>query len=108
MRVEEIDEDGFLVIRAELPDIDIEHDLDVQVRNHLLEIRATRTQRITASDSARHTEFSYGRFWRVLTLPDGAREADIDATYKHGILEVRVPLTAAQPTEGRHISVRQA
>jgi HSP20 family molecular chaperone IbpA len=108
MRVEEIDEDGFLVIRAELPDIDIEHDLDVQVRNHLLEIRATRTQRNTASDRARHTEFTYGRFWRVLTLPDGAREADIDATYKHGILEVRVPLTSAQATEGRHIAVRQA
>jgi HSP20 family molecular chaperone IbpA len=109
MRVEEIDEDGCVVIRAELPDVDVEHDLDVQVRNHLLEIRATRTQPKTAIDSgARHSEFEYGRLWRVLTLPHGAQEADIEATYRHGILEVRVPLTRAEPTEGRRIPVRRA
>src|SRR5690349_7588077 len=86
MRVEEFEGDGCLVIRAELPGIDVDHDLDVEVRDHMLDIKATRTEReTTSSRGARHSEFRYGRFWRVLTLPHGAREAEIEAHYKDGI-----------------------
>ena len=56
---------------------------------------------------ARHSEFRYGRFWRVLTLPPGAREADIEARYKDGILEVRVPVTDSAPVASRRIPVKQ-
>ena len=107
MPVEEVHEDGRLVIRAELPGVDVEHDLSVDVRDHMLEIRASRTQGYTNHNGARRSEFHYGRFWRVLTLPHSARVADIEASYRDGILEVRVPVTAADPTVGRHIAVKR-
>jgi HSP20 family protein len=108
MRVEEVEEDGCLVIRAELPGVDVEHDLDVEVRGHMLDIKASRTEpETTNAQGARHSEFRYGRFWRVLTLPPGAREADIEARYKDGILEVRVPVTDSAPVASRRIPVKQ-
>jgi len=107
MPVEECDEEGCFVIRAELPGVDIEHGLDVYVRGHRLEIRATRGPCETTNEhAARHSEFRYGRFWRVLTLPPGARQSEIEATSRDGILEVRVPVTAATTTADRHIAVQ--
>jgi len=45
----------------------------------------------------------YGSFTRTLPLADGATESDIKANYKHGILEIRVPVTeqipASEPTK---------
>jgi HSP20 family protein len=106
MRVEEIDEDGAFVIRAELPGVDVTTDLDLQIRGHTLEIRAVRSQgRSPRHRGTRHSEFQYGRYWRVLTLPAGAREGEVEAVYKNGILEVRVPLNDTTAAEGIRIAV---
>ena len=47
-------------------------------------------------------ELRYGSFSRTLPLPEGASESNIKATYKDGILEIRVPVSeppaAAAPT----------
>ena len=44
-------------------------------------------------------ELRYGRFTRMLPLPEGATASDIAAAYKDGILEIRVPVPQ-QPTPG--------
>ena len=44
MRVEEFVDGDELVIRAEMPGIDPDNDVQVHVRNHLLELRAERKQ----------------------------------------------------------------
>ena len=104
MHVEEIDEDGCFVVRAEIPGIDATTDLDVRIIGHTLEIRAERIQRRSPQHrGTRHSEFHYGRYWRVLTLPNGVREGEVEATYKSGILEVRIPLSES-PT-GRETRV---
>jgi HSP20 family protein len=99
IRLEEhVEQDGTLVVRAEMPGIDPEQDLEVHVRDHLLEIRAERTQKETKDvKGARQSEFHYGSFYRALRLPSGAKESDVEATYKDGIIEVRVPVE--KPTE---------
>jgi HSP20 family protein len=38
------------------------------------------------------SEFRYGSFVRNIRLPEGTKDEDITATYKDGILEIRVPL----------------
>ena len=53
------------------------------------------------------TEFHYGRLERHMTLPAGTVESDIAATYKDGILEVRVP-TTEKPTEAAKIPVTKS
>jgi HSP20 family protein len=109
MRVEEVDEDGAFVIRAEIPGIDVTTDLEIQIRGHALEIRAQRSQeRSPQHRGTRHSEFRYGRYWRVLTLPADAREGEVSAVYKNGILEVRVPLNDTAAGQGTRIPVTLA
>jgi HSP20 family molecular chaperone IbpA len=106
MRVEELDEDGCFVVRAEIPGIDVTTDLDLRIRGHALEIRAQRSQERSAGHRrTRHSEFRYGRYWRVLMLPADARESAVEAVYKNGILEVRVPTSDTAAGEGTRIPV---
>lgn len=103
MRLEEFVEDDTCVIRAELPGIDPEKDVDISIADGILHLRAERQERSEEKrpDSYR-SEFHYGRLARSIRLPEGATEADVSASYKDGILEVRVPApkaaTAPTPT----------
>jgi HSP20 family protein len=106
LRVEEFRKNGDLVIRAEMPGIDPDKDVDVQVRDHVLEIRAERTEREEHEGEGEYrSEFHYGSFFRAVTLPPGAKEADIKAGYHDGILEVRVPVAQSTEPAGTRISV---
>lgn len=58
----------------------------------MLQMRAERREEQRETESRRHSEFHYGSFTRVVSLPAGAGDADVRATYHDGILEVRVPL----------------
>lgn len=92
MRVEEYVEGDTCVIRAELPGIDPEKDVEISVADGVLHFRAERRER-TDEDRPHgfRSEFRYGSLARSIRLPEGASEADVKATYKDGILEVRVP-----------------
>ena len=47
------------------------------------------------------SEFSYGSFVRTVSLPAGADEGDVKATYDKGILTVSVAVTESKPAEKR-------
>jgi HSP20 family protein len=98
LRVEDEMKDGVYEVRAEVPGVDPTDDIEVTVRDGRLTIKAERTQ---TSESNGHSEFSYGSFIRTITLPAGADEDDINATYDRGILTVSVPLSEDDPTEKR-------
>lgn len=107
IRVEQLEEDGQLVVRAEMPGMDPEKDVQVNLRDHTLEIRAQRTQEETKDEKGTHrSEFHYGSFYRAVTLPHGAKESDVQASYKDGILEIRVPMEAAAETDSTRIPVK--
>ena len=88
MRIEEYSHDGDFVIRAELPGIDPEKDVEITVSDGMLTIEGKREER---HGSGQRSEFYYGRFMRTLTLPAGAGEDNIKASYRDGILEVHIP-----------------
>jgi HSP20 family protein len=105
MRMEDFVRDGSYVIRAELPGIDPDKDLEVTVVNGILRIKAERREE--RSDK-HHSEFHYGTFSRSVALPAGTDEEHVEAIYGHGILEVTVKLaedTASKTT--RKIPVTQ-
>jgi HSP20 family protein len=93
IRVDEFRDGDTQVVRAELAGIDPDKDVDITVRDGLLQINARRQVEEKSEDKGytRH-ELRYGSFSRTLPLPDGASESDITATYKDGILEIRVPV----------------
>ncbi len=104
IRLEDEMEDGHYVVRAELPGIDPAKDLDITVGDGRLTIKAERTEK---KESKGRSEFSYGSFVRSVTLPPGADEDDITATYDKGILTVSVKVAEAQPAPKR-IEVKPA
>ena len=105
MRVEDFVRDGSYVIRAELPGVDPEKDVEVTVADGLLTIKAERHEEIT---DKQHSEFHYGTFSRSVTLPAGADEEHVEAIYGHGILEVTVKLAEGEAEKTmRKIPVRQ-
>jgi HSP20 family protein len=97
IRIEE-DVDGDRVrVRAELPGIDPERDVEINVSDGMLQIRAERRERQSEEhEGRRHSEFHYGSFARMVSLPAGASADDVKATYHDGILEVVVPVDARQ------------
>lgn len=91
LRVEEYLDDGTLVVRAELPGVDPEKDVEVSVDGGMLRIRAERRESSAHQDKRGYrSEFRYGGFSRVVSLPAGTTEDDVTASYADGILEVRV------------------
>lgn len=93
MRVEEYVDDDELVIRAELPDIDPDKDVELSVSGGMLHIRAERHERTEHKDKGSYrSEFRYGSFLRTIPLPEGTVEADVHASYRDGVLEVRAPM----------------
>jgi HSP20 family protein len=96
IRVEEFIEDGTYTVRAELPGMDPERDISVEVDGGLMTIRAERREERHERGT---TEFHYGRSERRIALPEGADEDQINARYDAGVLTVTVPVReqAARP-----------
>ena len=103
-RLEESIRDDRYVIRAELPGLDPENDIEVTVDGRILTIRAERRQQ---DNGPSHSEFRYGSLARAVRLPAGVDPADVTARYDKGVLEVSVPAVAAKP-EGTRIPIADA
>ncbi|HEX2297998.1 MAG TPA: Hsp20/alpha crystallin family protein [Pseudonocardiaceae bacterium] len=109
IRVDEYQEGNNLVVRAELPGIDPERDVELVVSDGMLRINAQRRMEEQTEDKGylRH-ELRYGTFTRALPLPEGVSEDDITASYRDGILEIRIPLPEAPDSaEPKKISIRK-
>ncbi|MGE0881565.1 MAG: Hsp20/alpha crystallin family protein [Acidimicrobiia bacterium] len=107
-RVEEFREGDTLVVRAEMPGMDPDNDVDISVSDHTLTLKAERRQE-TKTDEKRgyRSEFRYGAFTRTIELPPDATEEDVTATYRDGILEVRIP-TSPDKATAKKISVTKS
>ncbi len=104
IRVEEYREDGTLVIRADLPGIDPDSDVEVTVLNGMLRIEAERHEEDRAEEQGYvRQEVRYGSLSRSLPLPEGVTVDDVTANYKNGVLEIRVP--EPQPETPKKIAI---
>ncbi len=87
------DDDGTIVLRAELPGLDVDDDVDIHIEDGRLTIAGHREEREETKEKGSYrSEFRYGSFERTVRLPAGARVEDIEASYDAGILEVKVPV----------------
>ncbi|HSJ20131.1 MAG TPA: Hsp20/alpha crystallin family protein [Nocardioidaceae bacterium] len=91
VRIEDFVEEDAYVLRAELPGLDPEKDVEVSIENDMLTIRGERREETKEKN---RREFHYGSFRRTVSLPKGADADNITASYTDGVLEVRVPTTA--------------
>ncbi len=103
-RVEEMIRDNRYVIRAELPGLDPEKDIEVTVEGRTLTIHAERRQEDTGPY---RSEFRYGSLTRQFRLPAKVDPKDIAARYEKGVLEVSVPVREVGP-EGVKVPIENA
>lgn len=94
IRFEDKISDEEYVLRAELPGLEPDKDLQITALHGVLTVKAERREE---EKGLNRTEFRYGAVQRALRLPANADEAAIKASYRKGILEITVPLTAPQP-----------
>jgi HSP20 family protein len=97
LRLETYLDDGTFVAKAEIPGIDPDKDLDVEVAEGVMTIKAERheTTREELPEGYR-SEFRYGSYARRLLLPEGVVDDDVKATYADGVLEIRMPIREAK------------
>ena len=98
--------EGDLIVHLEVPGIEPEKDVTIQVEDDVLVIRGERStnEEVEEKDYYR-MESSYGSFERRLPIPEGVKEDDIVATYADGVLEIVLPGAAPkieEPVEEKH------
>ncbi len=103
-RVEELVQDNRYVIRADLPGLDPDQDIEVLVDGRTLTIQAERHQEDSGPS---RSEFRYGLLSRTVKLPAKVDAQDVSARYEKGVLEVSVPLREVKP-EGVRVPVESA
>lgn len=103
LRIEEYIEDDAYVLRAELPGIDPSKDVEIEIGDGQLTISGERREE--HKEKSRR-EFHYGSFARTVSLPPGAQEEKVEASYTDGVLEVRVGIGTVRP-QTRKVAIQQ-
>ena len=100
-----LDEDGDLLIRAELPGVKRE-DVEITLHERVLTISGERRAEEPREGSGYYVrERRHGSFRRSLVLPHDIEEGQISARFEDGVLEVRVP-GAATELEPKRIQIQ--
>ena len=92
------------MIRAELPGLDPDRDIEVTVEGSTLTIHAERRQEDSGTC---RSEFRYGPLTRLVRLPAKVDAKDVTARYDRGVLEVSVPVREVRP-EGVRVAIENA
>jgi HSP20 family protein len=80
-----------LVLSFELPGIS-EKDVSLSITGDLLTVRGERTfNRDSKDEGVHHVERVYGKFERSVQLPMPVQPEKVKATYRDGVLEVKLP-----------------
>jgi HSP20 family protein len=81
------------LMRAELPGVKKE-DVKISLAQNVLTITGEKKTEYKEENKKYHRlERSYGTFQRSFTLPSPVKADDVSASFKEGILEIRVPKT---------------
>ena len=84
-------DDHEVVLKAELPDLKRE-DISLTFENGVLTIKGERKhEQDVRRENYHRNERHYGTFSRSFTLPNTVDASRINATYKDGVLTVRLP-----------------
>jgi HSP20 family protein len=96
------------VVRADLPGLE-QKDITVELKDDGLVIQGERSnQREEREEGYYASERSYGRFCRVVSLPEGAIADSAKATFKNGVLEIVMQAPPHEVSRGRRIEIADA
>lgn len=94
------DRDNEIFVRAEIPGFEA-NELDVQLSERLLTIKA---EKKTEGREGNGKAKEYRSYRRSITLPEGIKAEGIEAKYRNGVLELRLP--KSEEAKPKHIPVQ--
>ncbi|GIW06517.1 MAG: Hsp20/alpha crystallin family protein [Dehalococcoidia bacterium] len=105
-RMDIFEQDGNLVIKADLPGLK-KDDIEVTLDQGDLVIRGERKEeKEVKEENYYRSERSYGSFYRRLALPFDAKPEQVQAEYKDGVLEIRIPKPAESVPPPQKIAIK--
>lgn len=85
------DKDGSIVVKVDLPGID-KQDVDVTLSDHRLTVRAHKKhEENVEQEHFYRSERSFGTITRTVELPAAVDAERVEASFKNGVLEIRLP-----------------
>ena len=89
--VDIVETENDIVLRADLPGVDPK-DVDIQVENGTLTLKGERKfESDVKEDDYRRVERVYGSFLRSFALPSTVDAEKVEAEYRNGVLELKLP-----------------
>jgi len=96
-----------LVVRADLPGLN-KDDIKVDVTEEAITIQGERRREHEEErEGVYRSERSYGHFYRMIPLPEGAKTDQARASFKDGVLEITMPSPAEHATRGRRLEITE-
>lgn len=97
-----------VLVSAELPGVQAS-DIEVNLSGNTLVIRGEKKEEKEEKNENRHTfERSYGSFTRSLTLPCDVVQDQVEANFRNGVLELKLPKAQHEKKTIRKIEVKQS
>jgi len=105
-RMDVAETDKEVTITAELAGLD-EKDVEITLQDNVLTIKGEKKAERQENQANRYVaERSYGAFCRSIELPAEVEQDKIDATFKKGILTVRLPKTPVEEAKAKKIEIK--
>lgn len=105
-RVDVTENDKEIIVSAELPGMD-EKNVNVSVAKDTLIIEGEKKEEQEEKGKNSYSlERTWGSFSRAIPIPMEVDANKIDATFKKGVLTVKLPKTRESLSESRHIKVK--
>ena len=107
-KVEIQDNEKNLIVCAEIPGMS-EKDIEVSLRENQLIIQGERKSQKESDENGNYrSEFSYGSFYRAIPLREEFSSDSVKATYKDGLLRIRLEKTHTQPQNVKKIPITRS
>ena len=105
--VEVFQKNNELTIRADLPGLK-KDEVTVEVADQAVTIQGERRRETDEEHEGLYrSERSYGSFWRVIPLPEGAISEQAKAQFRDGVLEITMPTPPASTSKGRRLEISE-
>jgi len=96
------------IIKAELPGVE-EKNIDVTVTNDSVTIKGEKKEEKEDKDkNYYYMERSYGSFCRVIPLDAEIESGKAQASFKNGILDIKIPKNQSSKAKGTKVSIKAA
>ncbi|MBN1503006.1 Hsp20/alpha crystallin family protein [Candidatus Woesearchaeota archaeon] len=98
--------DNAVIATLEMPGVSKE-EIGINVRDNMLEVKVEKKQeKEDKKKGIYRLERSYRGFYKCFALPANVRADEADATYKNGVLEIKIPKTKEERDKRKKIEVK--